>query len=124
MQQKIIILGGPTASGKSALAVEIAHKIDAVIINADSQQVYREIPIITAQPTILEQESIPHRLYGVISVRDFFSVALWLEMVEKEIRQVLASGKTPLLVGGTGMYIKYASRWNFQSSRNKPGSKG
>jgi tRNA dimethylallyltransferase len=106
MNNKIIILGGPTASGKSSLALELADKINAVIINADSQQIYREIPIITAQPTIEEQKQIPHRLYGIISVRELFSVGLWLEAVKKEISHALEQEKTPLLVGGTGMYIK------------------
>lgn len=106
MQKRIIILGGPTASGKSALALDLAKKIDTVIINADSQQVYREIPIITAQPSLYEQTQVPHKLYGIISVQELFSVALWLELVAKQINDVLAQGKTPLLVGGTGMYIK------------------
>lgn len=103
---KIIIIGGPTASGKTALALDVARNIDAVIINADSQQVYKEIPIITAQPTLLEKGDIPHKIYGIISVREFFSVAIWLELVEKEIKDAFAAGKTPILVGGTGMYIK------------------
>lgn len=106
MQKRIIILGGPTASGKSALALDIAKKIDGVIINADSQQVYLEIPIITAQPTTEEQAQVPHKLYGIISVRELFSVVQWLELVTKEINNVFNQGKTPMLVGGTGMYIK------------------
>lgn len=106
MQQKIIILGGPTASGKTALAIDIAARINAVVINADSQQVYREIPIITAQPTKEEQNAVPHRLYGVVSAREYFSVANWLAMLEAEIKSAWTKGKTPLLVGGTGMYIK------------------
>lgn len=106
MPNKIIIIGGPTASGKSALAVELAHKIDGVIINADSQQVYKEIPIITAQPSVLERGSVQHLLYGMIAVQEFFSVGLWLQLVEDEINKVLKQGKTPILVGGTGLYIK------------------
>lgn len=106
MQQQIVIIGGPTASGKTALAIDVARKIDAVIINADSQQVYREIPILTAQPSLLERQEISHRLYGIISASEYFSVASWLELVEGEIKQAFEQGKTPLLVGGTGMYIK------------------
>lgn len=106
MDKKIIIIGGPTASGKTALALDVARNIDSVIINADSQQVYREIPIITAQPTKEEQAVTPHKLYGVISVQDYFSVAMWLELVTNEINFALQNGKTPILVGGTGMYIK------------------
>jgi tRNA dimethylallyltransferase len=106
MQKKIIIICGPTATGKTAMAIDIAREINGIIINADSQQVYREIPIITAQPTPDEHQQAPHRLYGCVSVREYFSVALWLDLVNKEINDALASGKTPILVGGTGMYIK------------------
>lgn len=106
MNQKIIILAGPTASGKSALALDMARKLNAVIINADSKQVYKEIPILTAQPGMPELDDIPHRLYGVVSVLHHYSVATWLEMVRLEIQEVIAQGQTPLLVGGSGMYIK------------------
>jgi len=106
MQKKIIIICGPTATGKTCLAIDIAKEINGVIINADSQQVYREIPVITAQPTKVELQQAPHRLYGFISVREPFSVAIWLEAVQREIKDILAQGKTPILVGGTGMYIK------------------
>ena len=106
MQRQIIILGGPTASGKSAMAVKVAKQTNAVIINADSQQVYREIPIITAQPSEEERSGIPHRLYGVISIKEMFSVSEWIKKAEKEINNAFEEGKTALLVGGTGMYIK------------------
>lgn len=106
MKKDIIIIGGPTASGKTSLSIEVARQLDAVIINADSQQVYQDIPIITAQPTKEEQENIPHKLYSVISVMEFFSVAKWLKMAQQEISSALQQDKTPILVGGTGMYIK------------------
>jgi len=103
----IVILFGPTASGKSSLAMSIASKIDAVIINCDSKQLYKEIPIITAQPTKEEQSLIPHEMYGVISVAEHCSVGRWLDMVKPVIEKAWQSGKVPMLVGGTGMYIKY-----------------
>jgi tRNA dimethylallyltransferase len=106
MTQPILILSGPTASGKSALALDVGRKIDAVIINCDSKQVYSEIPIITAQPSLEEQAEIPHDLYGVISSAEDCSVGRWLDMAKATIDTAHAQGKVPLLVGGTGMYIK------------------
>lgn len=102
----VMILAGPTASGKSALALDIAQSMRAVIINCDSKQLYREIPIITAQPTPEEKQRVPHRLYGCISAGEHCSVARWVELARVEIDAVHAQGKVPLLVGGTGMYIK------------------
>lgn len=106
MTHPILILFGPTASGKSALALEMAAKIDAVIINCDSKQVYKEIPIITAQPTAEEQAQTPHELYGVVSVAQDCSVGDWLTLAKTAIDKVRGLGRIPLLVGGTGMYIK------------------
>ncbi|PIR39805.1 MAG: tRNA (adenosine(37)-N6)-dimethylallyltransferase MiaA [Alphaproteobacteria bacterium CG11_big_fil_rev_8_21_14_0_20_39_49] len=106
----IIILFGPTASGKSSLAMSVASKIDAVIINCDSKQLYKEIPIITAQPTEDEKNLITHEMYGVISVSEHCSVGRWLDMVKPVIKRAWAKGKIPMLVGGTGMYIKYLTQ--------------
>lgn len=105
-QNPIIILAGPTASGKSALALAVADALNAVIINCDAMQIYTEIPIITAQPTIEEKIRIPHELYGTVSASINGSVSYWLSIVVPVIERVLAQGKVPLLVGGTGMYIK------------------
>jgi tRNA dimethylallyltransferase len=102
----IAVLAGPTASGKSALALDIAQMLPTVIINCDSQQIYREIPIITAQPSTAEQAQVPHRLYGCISVAEHCSVAKWAALAKQEIADAHAAGKLPLLVGGTGMYIQ------------------
>jgi len=103
---KIIIIGGATASGKSSLAVKLALDKDAVIINADSMQLYKELPIITAQPTAQEQQVISHKLYGTIQASEHCSVAKWINLARIEINEALAANKTPILVGGTGMYIK------------------
>src|SRR4051812_28301624 len=105
-KKPIIILSGPTASGKSALALVIARACGAVIINCDSKQLYREIPIITAQPTAEEMSEIPHDLYGVISAAEDCSVGRWVELAKVAIDKVHDSGRLPLLVGGTGMYVK------------------
>lgn len=101
----IVILFGPTASGKSALALEVAETLNAVIINADSKQLYREIPIITAQPSVEEKARVPHALYGALSVQEDCSVARWIELVRPVIEECWQQGKLPLLVGGTGMYF-------------------
>jgi len=98
--QKIIICG-PTASGKSALAVQLAQNLGAVIVNSDSQQVYREIPILSAQPTEEEKQVAPHYLFGVVSGAEGCNVAKWLEMVK-----TLPETRKPVIyTGGTGMYL-------------------
>lgn len=105
LDKKIVIICGATATGKSHFAIKLASKLNGVIINADSMQVYKEIPILTAQPnkhTILE---IPHKLYGIVSCDDKFSVGIWLDKVIKEIDKCFLFEKVPILVGGTGMYI-------------------
>ncbi len=102
----IYVLAGPTASGKSALALLIAKKQPVVIINADSKQVYKEIPLITAQPSTHEQQQAPHLLYGHISAQQHYSVADWVADATTAIEQTLDEGKIPFLVGGTGMYLK------------------
>lgn len=102
----IIILAGPTASGKSAVALDIVQAIGAVIINCDAMQVYQQIPIITAQPSKAEQILVQHALYGCVSVAEQTSVSYWLSLVKPVIKQVWEQGKVPLIVGGTGMYIK------------------
>lgn len=110
MTQKIHIICGPTGSGKTAYAISLAdslaQKNGAVIINADSMQIYKEIPILSAQPSAEEQAQAEHRLYGVTPMQEHSHVIKWLEMAVPEIQDVLDNGKTPILVGGTGMYIK------------------
>ncbi|MBN9543638.1 MAG: tRNA (adenosine(37)-N6)-dimethylallyltransferase MiaA [Alphaproteobacteria bacterium] len=102
---KGIILCGPTASGKSSLAIKMAKEIDGEIINCDSRQIYKELPIISAQPSLEDLNTIPHHMYGIISIEDDYSVGHFLKDVEKAVRKVLARGKTPIIVGGTGMYV-------------------
>jgi tRNA dimethylallyltransferase len=100
------IVAGPTASGKSALAVALAKKYDGVVINADSMQIYAEIPVIAAQPSVVEQEDVPHMLYGYRSVTDHYSAADWAVAAVAAIEEVLAMGKQPILVGGSGLYLQ------------------
>ena len=105
-QSKIILISGPTASGKSNLAVKIAKKIDGEIINADSMQVYKKLKILTARPNKVEQKNIKHHLYGNIDLDKKFSTGQWLELAIKKIRNIQKNKKIPILAGGTGLYFQ------------------
>ena len=105
-QKKIILLAGPTASGKSNLAIKLANHFNGEVINADSMQVYKEISILTSKPNKAEMKNIKHHLYGFNSVKKKFSTGLWLQMAIKKIESLWVSGKTPILAGGTGLYFK------------------
>ncbi len=102
----IHVIAGATATGKSAHALSLAEQIDGVIINADSQQVYSSLPILTARPGAEEEARVPHRLYGFLGDDEFFSVGKWLRLAKMEIDWTLGNGKTPIIVGGTGLYLK------------------
>jgi len=105
-QKKIILLAGPTASGKSNLAVKLANSLNGEIINADSMQVYKEISILTSKPNIEDMKNIKHHLYGFNSVKKKFSSGLWLQMAIQKIETLWTLEKTPILTGGTGLYFK------------------
>ena len=102
----IPIVIGPTASGKSALALRMAEEFDGTVINADSMQVYRDLHIITARPDAAEEARAPHRLYGVLDGAEVCTAARWREMAVSEIQAALGAGRMPILCGGTGFYIK------------------
>jgi len=102
---KAVLIAGPTASGKSALALELAQKVSGVVINADSMQVYREAPILTAQPRAADKARAPHLLYGHVSVKDVYSVGAWRDHAMTALAEVKAMGRTPVFVGGTGLYF-------------------
>ena len=103
---KAVVLAGPTASGKSALALHLASEQDAVIVNADSMQVYRDLPILTAQPDPAALRAVPHRLYGILPLDDPATAARWAALALGEIEAAVATRKLPILVGGTGLYLK------------------
>ena len=105
-QSKIILISGPTASGKSNFAVKIAKKIQGEIINADSMQVYKKLKILTARPNKQEQKNIKHHLYGVVDLNEKFSTGQWLKLVIKKIKNIQKKKKIPILVGGTGLYFQ------------------
>jgi len=101
-----VLIAGPTASGKSALALELAQKTGGVVINADSMQVYRDLRIITARPTAEEEAQVPHRLYGHVDAGVNFSAGAWVGDAAKALGEVRAQGRLPIFVGGSGLYFK------------------
>ena len=105
-ERKAILIFGPTASGKSETALKIASKINSVIINADSLQVYKDLKILTSRPTTNDEEVIPHRLYGHIKGDLQYTVANWLNDVSIEIESIFFKNLVPIIVGGTGLYFK------------------
>ena len=106
LRSKIILISGPTASGKSSLAIKIAKKINGEIINADSMQVYRQLKILSARPDPKQYQKIRHHLYGFHDVKKNFSTGDWLNLVNKTIKNVQKRKRIPILVGGTGLYFK------------------
>lgn len=106
MMKTIIIIGGPTASGKSYLALCIAKESDAVIINADAMQIYSRIPILSAQPSVSDKGEVPHVLYEVLTPDEHCSVGKWMVLAREAIDRAHQEGKIPIIVGGTGLYIR------------------
>ena len=101
----VVVITGPTASGKTSLAVELAKKLGGEVVSADSMQIYKNMDIATAKPTIEETKDIPHHLIGVVDEGSDFSVALYKEMALSAIKDILSRGKLPIVAGGTGLYI-------------------
>ncbi len=106
LKSKIILISGPTASGKSKIALKIAKKLNGEIINADSMQVYKELKVLTARPSKIDLKKIEHHLYGFRSVKKDFSSGEWLKLAKKNIKKIRDKNKIPVLVGGTGLYFK------------------
>ena len=105
MSKKIILLAGPTASGKSKLAIQLAKKIKGEIINADSMQVYKEFSILSSRPDRQELKKAKHHLYGAISVKEYFSAGDWFKQAKNKIKKCLKKKKIPIIIGGTGLYF-------------------
>jgi len=106
LKSKIILIYGPTASGKSKFAVQLAKKINGEIINADSMQVYKELKILSARPSQKDYQNIKHHLYGFQSAKKKFSTGDWLKLTNKKISDLRKKNKVAILVGGTGLYFK------------------
>jgi len=105
-KSKIILISGPTASGKSNFSIKLAKKINGEIINADSMQVYKELKILSARPNLKDYQRIKHHLYGFHSVKNNFSTGDWLKYAIKKIKEIRKRKKIPIFVGGTGLYFK------------------
>tara|TARA_A100001015_G_scaffold178381_1_gene198327 strand:+ start:1443 stop:2360 length:918 start_codon:yes stop_codon:yes gene_type:complete len=105
LSKKIILLAGPTASGKSKLAISLAKKLNGEIINADSMQIFKEFKILSSRPNLNDTKKVKHHLYGVISVKKYFSAGDWLNEARKKIDMCLKRKKVPIVVGGTGLYF-------------------
>ena len=106
LKSKIILIAGPTASGKSNFAFKLAKKINGEIINADSMQVYKQFNILTARPKKKELKKIKHHLYGYCDVKKKYSTGEWIKLLLKKIRDIRIKKKIPIIVGGTGLYFK------------------
>lgn len=102
----VLIVTGPTASGKSALALALAQRRGGTVINADAMQTYDAFPILTAQPSARDRAAVPHRLYGVLPLSDALSAARWRTLAEAEIERSLEDGRLPVLCGGSGLYLR------------------
>jgi len=106
----ILLIGGPTASGKSKLAIDIAKEINGEIINADSMQVYKNFPILTSQPTIKEKKNVNHHLYGYYNTNKSYNGSIWLKDSYFFVKKSFSLGKIPIVVGGTGLYLEFLSK--------------
>ena len=106
LKSKIILISGPTASGKSTFAIKLAKKINGEIINADSMQVYKQLQILSARPDPKNYQKVKHHLYGFHDVKNNFSTGDWLKLAIKKIKEIENRKKIPILVGGTGLYFK------------------
>ncbi|MBC6439204.1 MAG: tRNA (adenosine(37)-N6)-dimethylallyltransferase MiaA [Rhodospirillales bacterium] len=102
----VILLGGPTASGKSGLAMRLARAVSGILINADSMQVYADLRVLTARPSPQDEAALPHRLYGAIDAAERCSVGLWHGLAHDAADQAVQVGRVPILVGGTGLYLE------------------
>jgi tRNA dimethylallyltransferase len=105
LSKKIILLAGPTASGKSKLAIQLANKIKGEIINADSMQIYKEFSILSSKPDDQELKKAKHHLYSIISVKEYFSAGDWFKQAKNKIKKCLKKKKIPIIIGGTGLYF-------------------
>jgi tRNA dimethylallyltransferase len=109
-EHSALLIAGPTASGKSALALAFAQRHGGVIINTDSMQMYRDLRVLTARPTLEEEALAPHRLYGSVDAAVNFSAGAWLAEATRVLAEVRAQGRLPIFVGGSGLYFKALTR--------------
>ena len=105
LKSKIILISGPTASGKSKFAIQLAKKINGEVINADSMQIFKEFTVLSSRPTLNQTRKVKHHLYGIITVKKHFSAGEWLKKVKIKINTCVKKKKIPIIVGGTGLYF-------------------
>jgi tRNA dimethylallyltransferase len=105
-EKPVVLIAGPTASGKSAVALELARRHHGMIVNADALQIYRELKVLSARPSEDDERKVPHRLYGMIPAAEAYSVGLWLPQARAVIEEAWAEGRIPIVTGGTGLYFK------------------
>jgi tRNA dimethylallyltransferase len=105
LSKKLVLLAGPTASGKSNLAIKLAKKLNGEIINADSMQIFKEFTVLSSRPTLNQTKKVKHHLYGIITVKKHFSAGEWLKKVKIKINTCVKKKKIPIIVGGTGLYF-------------------
>ena len=118
---KVIVVCGPTASGKTALAVELAKLYDGEVISADSMQIYTDMDVASAKATPEEQQGIPHHLLGFLDPAEAFSVADYVKLCDEKVKDILSRGKTPIICGGTGLYISsFVDNLQFDDSGSDP----
>ncbi|GAF89335.1 unnamed protein product, partial [marine sediment metagenome] len=101
-----ILIAGPTASGKSAVAMDVAERLNGVVINADAMQLYAELDVLTSRPSRADEARIQHRLFGCAAACEAWSAGRWLEAARAEISTTWQAGKVPVIAGGTGLYFK------------------
>ncbi|HET9902159.1 MAG TPA: tRNA (adenosine(37)-N6)-dimethylallyltransferase MiaA [Xanthobacteraceae bacterium] len=106
LRRRAVLIAGPTASGKSALALTLAAEVGGIVINADSMQVYRDLRVITARPSPVEEAQVPHRLYGHVDAAENYSAGRWLADAAAALADAERAGRLPIFVGGTGLYFK------------------
>jgi tRNA dimethylallyltransferase len=106
VKNKLVVIAGPTASGKSALALAVAEEFGGMVINADSMQIYHTLRILTARPTPADEARVPHRLYGILSPTDLCSAGRWRSLAAAACDEAWSAGKLPVVVGGTGLYLR------------------
>jgi tRNA dimethylallyltransferase len=102
----VVVIAGPTAAGKSAVALDLARRLTGTIINADASQIYADLRILSARPSVVDEAAVPHRLYGIIDGADTCDAARWAGMARSAITAALAEGSVPILTGGSGMYLR------------------
>ncbi|GAA3849389.1 tRNA (adenosine(37)-N6)-dimethylallyltransferase MiaA [[Pseudomonas] carboxydohydrogena] len=107
---KAVLIAGPTASGKSALALDLAEAANGTVINTDSMQVYRDLRVLTARPTLEEEARVPHRLYGHVDASVNYSAGAWVKDAAAVLAEIQANGRLPIFIGGTGLYFKALTR--------------